>query len=307
MDLALDETQSVLKDAVQALLDRHAGPGRARELRGTGRADDALGERLAESGFLDLFRSGDAGPLEACLVGEWVAAAAAVLPIGVRSLVAPALTDRDLPPVTAIVERGSTAPVRFAAQAGALIMLDGDTARLLEPSQFTAHPVGSLFGYPLATVEVTGTGADLGAGSAALARRWWRVALATEVAGTATATLKFIQRYLGEREQFSRPLLGHQALQHRVAECLVLVEAVRWLARETSFNNAPEENAAVTAVHATEVAQRVIWEAHQLSGAIGFTLEFDLHLWSLRLQALRVEAGGIASHDEALVTARWAR
>jgi hypothetical protein len=42
-----------------------------------------------------------------------------------------------------------------------------------------------------------------------------------------------------------------------------------------------------------------------MSGAIGFTREFDLHVWSMRLQALRQELGGTRTHRNALVDARW--
>jgi hypothetical protein len=40
---------------------------------------------------------------------------------------------------------------------------------------------------------------------------------------------------------------------------------------------------------------------------MGFTREHDLHVWSLRLQALRLEAGGAAGHRRALAQARWSR
>ena len=42
-----------------------------------------------------------------------------------------------------------------------------------------------------------------------------------------------------------------------------------------------------------------------MAGSIGLTLEFDLHLWSLRLQALRVEAGGVGARLASLVRSRW--
>lgn len=44
---------------------------------------------------------------------------------------------------------------------------------------------------------------------------------------------------------------------------------------------------------------------HQLTGAIGFTDEFDLQLWTTRLHALRVELGGATDHQLAVTAAQW--
>ena len=46
-------------------------------------------------------------------------------------------------------------------------------------------------------------------------------------------------------------------------------------------------------------------ETHQLTGAIGFTREHDLHVFSMRLQALRLELEGVTGHRRALARARW--
>jgi hypothetical protein len=42
-----------------------------------------------------------------------------------------------------------------------------------------------------------------------------------------------------------------------------------------------------------------------MTGAMGFTREHDLHVWSMRLEVLRLEAGGASAHHRALTTARW--
>jgi hypothetical protein len=42
-----------------------------------------------------------------------------------------------------------------------------------------------------------------------------------------------------------------------------------------------------------------------MSCAIGFTTEFDLHLWTSRLHALRVEFGGVTAHQLATTRAQW--
>jgi len=306
MDLDLNDTETSIVDSLRVLLRRQAGPARAKRLAAAAEPDLALAHALAESGFLDLFGDERAGPSAAGLVTEEVSRAAGAVPIGARTLVASAVVNGiELPPLVTVAETGTTAPVRFAAAADGLLLVGGDEATLLARGEWTAEPVPSRCGYPVARVRVTGAGRGLGPGSAGVARRWWQAALAAEIAGTAQAAVDLTTKYLKEREQFGRPLGAFQAIAHRLAECAVQVEGVRWLAREAIALGAPAGLAAGAAVAAAGAARLVTQETHQLTGAMGFTLEYDLHVWSLRLQALRTEGGGIGRHAEALVSARW--
>ena len=72
-------------------------------------------------------------------------------------------------------------------------------------------------------------------------RAWWRVALATEIAGTMRGALSFTTQYVKERRQFGRAIGSFQAIQHRLADCVVLTEATRWLAYEAAFHGAPDD------------------------------------------------------------------
>jgi alkylation response protein AidB-like acyl-CoA dehydrogenase len=306
MDLDLNDTEMSIVDSLRVLLQRNAGPARAKQLAITAEPDLALADALAASGFLDLFGDRLAGPSAAGLVTEEVCRSAGALPIGARTLVVPSVAAGvELPPLVAVAESGTAAPVRFAADAGALLLIGEDEAVMLVRGDWTAEPVASKCGYPVARVRATAAGRSLGAGSADVARRWWQASLAAEIAGTAQAAVDLTAKYLKEREQFGRPLSAFQALQHRLAECAVQVEGVRWLAREAIGLGVPAALAAGAAVAAAGAARLITQETHQLTGAMGFTLEYDLHVWSLRLQTLRTEGGGIGRHAEALVSARW--
>ena len=76
--------------------------------------------------------------------------------------------------------------------------------------------------------------------------------------------------------------------------------------RGTDAYTAPFAAAATAAAYATDAAEKVHAETHQLTGAMGFTREHDLHVWSMRLQALRLEAGGLVGHRIAAARERWA-
>ena len=90
-----------------------------------------------------------------------------------------------------------------------------------------------------------------------------------------------------------------------MAECAIALEGSRWLANEAAYHGAPEESAAVAASFALQAAELIFAETHQLSGAIGFTHEHDLHVWSMRLQALRLELGGIGGQTREVSRVRW--
>src|SRR5262249_34370054 len=74
---------------------------------------------------------------------------------------------------------------------------------------------------------------------------------------------------------------------------------------EAAAKNAPGEAAATAAAYAAEAANSLFRETHQLTGAMGFTREHDLHVFSMRLQALRLELGGVSAHRRAITEQRW--
>jgi alkylation response protein AidB-like acyl-CoA dehydrogenase len=304
MDMHLNELQQQVSDACGKILERRAGPGRARALRAAGDFDRLLLTELAEAGFLDLFGEPEAGPLVAALITEWTAQAAGLAPFGALGLIARSVIEGELPDVIAIAEQGAMGAVRYGAEADMLIVLDGDEARVARRGQFEAETVRSKFGYPMAKILEAG-GEPLPPGSGAVARRWWRIANAAEMAGSCRAAVDLTIRYMGDRVQFDRPIATYQALQHRIVECHVSTDAAAWATREAAFRGAPTELAASAAIIASEAADRVFFETHQLTGAMGFTTEYDLHLYTMRLQTLRLEMQGLRAHARDLVDARW--
>jgi len=303
----VDDDQRAVLEAVESLLERHAGPERAVELAAGDDYDHALHASLAEAGFLDVLATDGMGPLEAALVVEAVARHAGVVSAGASALVAPAVGQAHGAEACALVDGDGEAPVRFGAHARTLLVADGDVARVVALAAGDAEPVPSNFGLPMGRIAAAARarGEPLGPGSGARLRSAWRTALAVEMAGTMHAALDVALDHVRGRRQFGRPIGAFQAVQHRLARCAVLVEGTRWLAREAADRGAPEEAAALAAAHGAFAAQQVFDETHQFSGAMGFTRGHDLHVWSMRLQALRLELGGVAAHRRAAARVRW--
>ncbi len=305
MDFEPTEEQAAIVEAVGRLLAGAAGPDRAAELAREQQVDTALGRALDDAGFLDTAL--ETGPLEAALVVEAVAKAAGVVAIGAEALVAPCVAGRRLPGPIALGLADAAGPARFAAHARTALVCDGDVARAvpLEPGEATG--VRSNFGYPMGRLPagLGSRGEALGPGSGERMLAWWRVALALEAVGAMQAALDATVAYAKRRRQFGRAIGSFQAVQHRLAQCAVRVEGSRWLAVEAAAQGAPAEAAATAAAYATDAAGVLFAETHQLSGAMGFTREHALHVWSMRLVALRLEGGGPEAHRRAAARARW--
>lgn len=299
MDFELDADQKDVLAAVEVLLERHAGVDRARAAHAAGGYDEELLKALVGAGFAD-FAGAGAGPLEAVLTAERIAVAAGCVPYAARALVAPALLEPPYPDAIALLGGSAEAPVRFAAEAEAFLAPRGDGVVLLAADEVEVTPVESPFRFPFGLVAGAETGGRVlaGVGAESLAA-WSRVALAAEMVGCMEGAMQLTVAYLSDRHQFGRPLGSFQALQHRLAELHVQIEGARWLTRQAAWQGAPPEAAAAAATASAEAAAATVAETHQLTGAMGLTEEYDLHLWTMRLAALRLELGGAASHAAA--------
>jgi alkylation response protein AidB-like acyl-CoA dehydrogenase len=321
MNFELNEDQQAILAAVDRLLVQHAGPARAIELNRQGQYDEMLHNALDEAGFSSIASdlataSGPAG-LEATLIVEAIARAGGVVASAAQLLVAPAVSNHCITGPIALCTLDNLAkqvPLRFAAQAKTLLVLGIGEVHVIPLTSGEMEPVRTSFGYPMGKLaeanryfDLSTAGESLGPQAAQAMRNWWRLALAVEAVGTMDAALQYTVAYLKQRRQFGRTIGSFQAIQHRLSLCAIQVEASRWLAREAAYHGAQPEAVAAAAAFALHAADQVFTETHQMSGAIGFTCEFDLHIWSMRLLALRQELGGVGGARRALVEARWGK
>ena len=139
---------------------------------------------------------------------------------------------------------------------------------------------------------------------AALARtlQWGAIALAAEQVGVAQQCLDLTLTYAAQRSQFDRPIASFQAVKHRCAQMLVAVEGARSAVYGAACmaDAAPDDAAtlllyaAQARVAATEAAQFCARESLQLHGGVGFTWEFDPHLYLRRAQASSQRLGPLS-------------
>lgn len=99
--------------------------------------------------------------------------------------------------------------------------------------------------------------------------------------GFAQAALELSQEFVREREQFGRPLVEFQGVQWQVADMYVDVEAARALIYEAALNadggKYPEAlDISLAKLFANEMGIRVVHQAADLHGALGYTTDFPI-------------------------------
>ncbi len=127
------------------------------------------------------------------------------------------------------------------------------------------------------------------------------IALSAEQAGAAARALEITVEYTKARVQFGRPIGSFQALQHRMADLHVLVQAARSVSYAAASALADEAadvplRAATAKAYCSEALQRVSAEMIQLHGAIGMTWEHDAHRYFKRAHGDAELLGRPADH-----------
>ena len=137
------------------------------------------------------------------------------------------------------------------------------------------------------------------------------VLLAADAFGGAERCLDMTVRYALDREQFGQPIGAFQGVKHQLANLACELEpalSLWWYAAHAfdRIQNESERHAALAKAHLTDLFDRATREATELHGGIGFTWEYDLHLWFRRAIFDRSFLGEAAFHRErAAVLAGW--
>jgi alkylation response protein AidB-like acyl-CoA dehydrogenase len=314
MEFAFSEEQSELASTVRSLLARRADSGAVRaavesdlgydeELWQTlceqiGAAALAIPEDYDGAGFSlfeslivleEVGRSLAPSPLLASLVAaETLLAAgnaeacARLLPRIAMGQIATVALDPEL------VLHGDQATILLAVVDGALVEADVDSATRtwVESMDQTVR---------LARVDLEGAATTLIAqdASAAVARAELVGAVGATALqiGLAARALEMTVGYSKERVQFGRPIGSFQALKHRMADMLVLLEMSRsasWSASyavSTGADNAAEL-AHIAKSYCSDALAAIAGETVQLHGGIAITWEHDAHLLFKRAHAL---------------------
>ncbi|MFI7099901.1 acyl-CoA dehydrogenase family protein [Streptomyces sp. NPDC050161] len=179
----------------------------------------------------------------------------------------------------------------FARSRTRLFLVRGDAAGLSRTRQTVLDETRPQARIELREVqgELLGEDAERGPGDGlAAVGRTAAAALAAEAVGAADAALTRTLAHVQDREQFGRPIGAFQAVQHRLADLYVAVQAARSAAYYAAWaagaaGGAVEPGAGALALaQALEALRAVAADAVQLHGGIGFTWEHEAHLYFKR-------------------------
>ncbi len=295
-----------------------------------GRAAVTLPLLTSYAATLPLLRAGRApagerwlGPLT---TGDAVGALALLEPGGGSERAAPTLRGAATDGGWAL--SGTKLAVRFGARADVLVVSadlgDGRPSLLVVPGDAPgidrrAHETFSP--EPLAVVTFTDVAVgpddvvgEPGTATAVVARALDHLGVldTAYAVGLGDAALALAVDHASNREQFGRPIGVNQAVSHQCVDMRVDIDAMRVLVHQAAWRldraGGGDDPAATRAValanaYARDVIPSVFARAHQVHGAMGFTVEYDLQLFSRRAKSYELTGGGAAWHLEQVARA----
>lgn len=220
------------------------------------------------------------------------------LPLGETMLANAALAEAGLPLAegpAALVPHGEASRIAWGRDCRTFVVETADGVARVDSGVTVEHLNSNLAGLPRDTMRfpapdrtapIAGTLIERGA-----------LVRALQCAGALERVLELTVTHVSERIQFGRPLSKFQAIQQELAELageVAAASAAGDLAAD-AFLDAPASAGfaiAVARVRIGEAVGRANGIAHQLHGAIGFTAEHRLHLFTTSLWAWRDEFGG---------------
>jgi len=330
MRFAFTDDQTMLRDTVREVLQRECPPEVVRTAwDGRTEGVGAVWNTLAETGVIGMTASESAGgmgmgeidlvlPLEetgyAALPGPIVDTVAVGIPF-LEAAGTEAQKTRWLGPAVAgrtriVISIDEKTIVPHAASADVLVAQRGGTAYCVPISEASLRVEQSVDRTrEIARVsfeprehykmrEDVDTEALL-----ALSRSRAALGTAAQLLGLSRRMLDMAVQYAKDREQFGKPIGVQQAVKHRLANALIEQEFARPMVYRAAWCMATgardaDIDVSLAKIYAGQAAKFVAKEALQVHGAIGYTIECDLHMWMKRAWALAAAHGDAAHHRE---------
>jgi len=314
MRFAFTEDQIEFRDAVRDLLANECPPSVVRVAwdNADGRSGAAW-TALAEMGVLGAGAPEDRGglgftALDLVLIAEETGYAALPEPFVEHAVVAvPVLPDTAVEAATAgetlvTAALGGAAYVPYVESAGLVLTEEDDALVLVAGDQLVIRPETSVDGTRrLGWIEWDE--AEILGDATALAAAFDRGALGTaaQLVGLSRRMLDLTVGYVQEREQFGVPIGSFQAVKHHLADARIALEFARPLVYRAAWSMSEGEPDAPVHVSmakalASDAATLTSRQALQCHGAMGYSFEYDLHLYMKRAWALAASWGDAAWH-----------
>ncbi len=193
-----------------------------------------------------------------------------------------------------------------------LVFWREDAIRVAHPQQLVLSPQRSVDrSRRLSQIHVDGTPGTLLLAGERGSREWALLELraclgtAAELLGLSARMLEMTVEYSKARHQFGSPIGSFQAVKHHLADAWLALDFARPLVYQAAWVLSQKNRDATVSVslakaQASDAAWKIARIALQVHGAIGYTTEYDLHLYMKRAFALAAAWGDGARHREKL-------
>lgn len=229
---------------------------------------------------------------------------------GALDLVVARAAGCELQAADAIVHPGGGPPNERSPHFDGVLLTGPEPRRLLVPtgSGAVAFPAGSAELAPIAGFDPTLGLRSVRLHGMPLGDTWHHVtpavrrALAHELIGITEAILELAVRQISDRQQYGRPIGSFQAVQHRMADVAVALDAARAVTAAAWRTPGSADPLACQAAKALAGRAALLAARHcqQVSGAIGFTVEHPLPRYVRRAHVLDTLYGSAASLQSAI-------
>ena len=331
MDLFPTAEQELLVQTAQDFATRSAAAEAVRALEASDAGFDAAHwQAMADLGWTEL------APLELALVAEALGRAALPSPLVTTSALRNALPDlaaRVAPdavltlaalvpgardewagphPPAGPTLTGEYVLVPYAAAARVVVAAtnDGLVAVERDADRVAARRSSVIGGDALFRVQCAAAPANPLTGDLDTVLNHVAITALAYTVGAADGALDLSVQHARDRLQFGRPIGSFQAVAHRCADMRAEVDACRLLAYRAAWALGGDDaevdvDFAVSSAlgYAKDALRRVAMHAHQVHGAIGFSTEHDLQLFTRRIKSFELTAGSTARHQERFATA----
>jgi len=317
-----DDQQAIKRTAKDFLASRYKAE-KVRELAESGTYDDGLWGEISELGWPGIYIPEEyggqgLGVVELVIVMEELGYALAPSPFFSNAAAGLAILhggsedqkQRWLPGIASGEQRGTVAVVSGgeaplvpdADSASVIVLIDGDTAALVEAGDAEIEE-RAVIDSTRRFSSVRAEGGDTLGGDFSAGIDRAEAALSAELVGVGQRVMEMAVEYAKDRKQFDRPIGSYQAVSHRCAEMLLWVESARSAAYYAGWASDFEpESAAIAAsvakAYAADAGWKVTASALQVHGGIGFTWEHDLHFFLKRARTNGHLLGSATKHRE---------
>lgn len=297
-----EEQQLIVETAKRIFVDQCDKP--VVDAAEAGEFPSGLWKTLEETGLtlagVDENAGGSGGSFaDALLLIREAGAAAAPIPLAehliAACLLATAKTTLPKGMMTlAILEAGKVEKVPFTETAEWVLWVQEEGIALLPTQDVPWQRRSTIAGESAASVDLVEWSPQARLvpldNAVALARQMGAASRVNLMAGAITQVLAMSVQYVSDREQFGRPLAKFQAIQHQLA-ILAGESAACLRCANALLEDLTELDVAIGKARCGEAVTLVSDIAHQVHGAIGYTLEHGLNLRTRRLWQWRDEHG----------------